>query len=437
MIINRILITGAVIMGSLLAPLAGQDLEAQFASARAAMQVEDYAGAAKILKGVVTANPTNAAAQFLLSQVAIKTGDLRTAQTSIAAALAEEGRNTQYREHADVVASISSAMTKARRLLDEGEIDDAINEYEKLLTEHPYFSSAHYSMGMAHKRNGSLRQAAKAFRAARDMVPDNTTYATALRKLVADQYNIANRLYKTRDWTAAIGGYMEAIDLESSFHPAYYMLAKSYKNDGDNIAALATLDKVLAIKPDYVKALIEKGSILYKESQLVKSEQAYRLAISADPKSDKAFVGLGTVIRTTDVKGAISAFESAIAISNKNSAAYENLGEIYSANENWTEAQMHLEKATKLKPKGYLPAWRLAVVYNNLQNYEQARLMAKKSTDLKKSFEYAWFEKGIAEKALGNRQAAIVAFRNAEKGRDTGIRKSAKYELSQLTSNGH
>ena len=40
----------------------------------------------------------------------------------------------------------------------------------------------------------------------------------------------------------------------------------------------------------------------------------------------------------------------------------------------------------------------------------------------------------LAEKALGNRLAAIEAFKNAERGRDAGIRRTARYELSLLES---
>ncbi|MFC1481497.1 tetratricopeptide repeat protein [Candidatus Neomarinimicrobiota bacterium] len=434
---SRNLIAGVVILGSMLAPLIGQDLEAQIATAKAAMEAEDWASAQVTWQAIVADNPANAEAHYLLSKTALQTGDLKTAQTSIAAALEEDGRNTEYREHADIIAAISSSMTKARRLLDENDPDGAIAEYEQLLTQHPYLASAQYAMGMAYKRTENLRQAAKAFRAARDLDPGNSNYSNALRNLVAEKYNSANRLYKNRNWGPAINAYLEAIDLEPTFHPAYYQLAKAQKYDGDNIAALATLDKILAFKPDYVNALVEKGDILVKEGQEAEAEQAYRLAISFDAGSDQAYVGLGSILRNTDENAAINAFESAIAANNKSSAAHEFLGEIYSGRENWTKAQAHLEKATQLKPKDYRTAWRLAVVYNSTQNYEQARLMAKKSTDIRKSFEYGWYEKGIAEKALGNRQAAIVAFRQAEKGRDSAIRKSAKYELAQLTSNGN
>ncbi len=430
------LVAGVVILASILAPVNGQELEAQFASARAAMQAEDWTGAQVIWQSIVTATPENGLAQFGLSQAALKSGDLKTAQMSIAAAVEVDARDEQYRAHAELISAISSSMTKARRLFDENDTEGAVAEYEQLLQRHPYVASAQHALGMAHKRNGDLRAAATAFRAASAVAPDNTTYTRASRNLVAEKYNSANNLYKRRDWASASRGYLEAIDIEPTFHPAYYMLAKAYSNDGDNMAALVTLHKVLVIKPDYVKALVEKGSVLVKEGQTAEAEKSYRMALNFDRDNDDAYVGLGTLLRETDMAAAIAAFTSAIAANAKNSTAHESLGEIYSEQENWSVAQKHLERATQLKPKSYLPAWRLSVVYNSQENFEQARLMAKKSTDLKKSFEYAWYQRGIAEKALGNKQAAIAAFKNAEKGRDSAVRKSAKYELDQLTSNG-
>ena len=164
------------------------------------------------------------------------------------------------------------------------------------------------------------------------------------------------------------------------------------------------------------------------------AEEVYRQALAVDPKADNAWVGLGAVLRADRTEEAVAAFETAIAVNPKNASANEHLGELYSEQEKWPEALSHLELAAKLRPKRHTTAWRLAVVYNQLGEHEKARLSAKRSTDINKNFEYAWYQKGIAEKALGNRLAAIEAFKNAERGRDAGIRRTARYELSLLES---
>lgn len=409
-----------------------QDLEARLSQAKAEMADGNWAQAELVLQAIIEDDENFAPAYFELSAVSLKRDNLKGAQANITKAIEKDPHNEEFRSKAERIASLSGGMSRARRAYDGFDFDNAIGEYEKVIGEFPAFASAHFGLGLALTKAGSPRLAADAFRQASRLNPESESYAKALYRLVAEEYNKGNRLYNSRDWKAALASYEQAIDLDPSFHKAYYRLAKCYKNMGDTEEALKTLDQVLKIKPNYTAAIVEKGNIFRTAAQFDQAEAAYRQAISYDPKADKAWVGLGAVLKSARPKEAEEAFQAAIAANPKSSNAHEYLGELYSEQERWEDALVPLGKAADLKRRDHRTAWRLAAAYNALERWEEAQQSAKRSTDLKRNFEYAWFEKGIAEKALGNRQAALEAFRNAEKGRDAAIRKSARYELDQL-----
>ncbi len=412
----------------------GQDLEQVLTKAREEISAKNYDSAREQLLLILQQNSTYAPAYFELSKIDILQDDLKGAQTNIKVAIDYAPRNEEYRAEAEKIAELSSTMSDARRSFDERDYMGAVARYEKVLENHPTFASAYYGMGMAFARDGNLRQAAEAFRQAQAYNPNDTRYSNALRKVVAVEYNEGNRLYKARDWEAAAAAYQEAYRLDPGFHQAYYRLARSYQNLGEIDSALKTLDRCIEIQADYIPAYVDKGNILSREGHSKEAEAVFRQALSIDPKSDKAWVGLGAVLRNEKPAEAIDAFKSALAVNPKSGDAAEYLGELYSEQEEWADARTYLEQAVRLKPKSHIVAWRSAHVYNALGEHEKARQMAKRSTSLRKTFEYGWYELGLAEKALGNRVAAIEAFKNALRGRDASIRKSSQYELKQLES---
>lgn len=414
--------------------VAAQDVGVLSRMAQEEISAKNWTVAEQHLQAILAKDAASAEAHHLMSIVALNRDNLKGAQQSIASALELDSRNEEFRAQADKIADLSRAMGQARRFYDERSYDDAVTQYERIIEDYPTFASAYYSMGLAFKMAGNLRKAAEAFRKATGHNSDDARYAMALRKLVADKYNEGNRLYKSRDYDGAAEAYQEAYGLDPGFYQAYYRLARSLKNLGDIDGALEALDHCLLIYPAYITAYVEKGNILRREGEDGAAEEVYRQALAVDPKADNAWVGLGAVLRADRTEEAVAAFETAIAVNPKNASANEYLGELYSEQEKWPEALSHLELAAKLRPKRHTTAWRLAVVYNQLGEHEKARLSAKRSTDINKNFEYAWYQKGIAEKALGNRLAAIEAFKNAERGRDAGIRRTARYELSLLES---
>ena len=65
-----------------------------------------------------------------------------------------------------------------------------------------------------------------------------------------------------------------------------------------------------------------------------------------------------------------------------------------------------------------------------IKNYSEAKTAAKACIDIKRKYAAAWYELGVAEKNLGNKAAAKIAFKEASK--DRKWKKSAQYEIKML-----
>ena len=87
---------------------------------------------------------------------------------------------------------------------------------------------------------------------------------------------------------------------------------------------------------------------------------------------------------------------------------------LYQNSEDYTKAIYYYEQAVEYDRRNYKVMTRLSSVYNSLNNYDSAKKYAKQSIRVKRSYPAAYFELGLAEKGLGNRIAAMDAFKIAK-----------------------
>ncbi len=412
--------------------VSGQSAGELYSEALEAISAGSYPAARQQLETAVALEPAFGPAYFELSKLCLLMDDIPAAQNNISQAISNDLSNQEYRDFAEVIRELTQTLNEGLRLYDQREYTEAISTYEGILENHPTLATAYYYMGLAYRMEGNVQQAAQAFRQAIANNPVDPRYSQALRGLVVDKYNEANRLFNARDYEGAAEVYQEAYELDPGFHQAHYRLAISWQNLGEPDSALVALNRVTEIQPDYLPAYIRRGDILRREGFPEEAREEYRRGIRVDPRADEAWLGLGATLRADSLDTAIDAFRRTLEINPESGDAAENLGEIFSEQERWEDAREYLERAAELKPDNHVTLWRLADVYYNLGEYQLARDYATRSTRINSSFEYAWYVLGRAEKALGNRVAARVAFENAANGRDASIRRSAEYELRLL-----
>ena len=123
-----------------------------------------------------------------------------------------------------------------------GQMDTAVNYYEKALDIKPDYAEAHNNLAITLQELNQLDAAVERYKKALTIKPD---YAEA-------HYNLGDTLHKLGQLDASVRSYEKAIAIKPDYAEAHNNLGNTLKRLGQLDAAVRSYKKALAIKPDYV-----------------------------------------------------------------------------------------------------------------------------------------------------------------------------------------
>jgi tetratricopeptide (TPR) repeat protein len=243
------------------------------------------------------------------------------------------------------------------------------------------------------------------------------TYATEAQPPSSELYKyLGLACWKSGDTDQARQAYHKAVEINPEDLGAWYELARLDRTEGRLEDASAHLDKLLALKPDYGLAMMEKvniyiaqkqpakavsfldeklrryeentelaaalheakGAVLISHKKYEESEAAFKKAVELHPALISAQMSLAEVyIEKKETPKAIDAYNEVVKNSPKFIPAYMALGGIFRAEGKQIEARKMYEKALEINPD-FAPA------ANNL-----AYLLLEQSEDLDRAFDLA------------------------------------------------
>ena len=276
----------------------------------------------------------------------------------------------------------------AELMMQEGKQDEAGKLVAEVLKENPRDNDALYIKG----KLALLKQdAPTAITAFSSIIRDQPDFVDAYLSL-AD----AHMLGKNQD--LAKENIQKAVELNPNSVKARLALAKYFIYTGDLDAASKKINEALKISPNDLDALQAKVEFLltkkdmkgvqvtlekmkaahpdnaigyYQLGQLYASQKKYDGAIrefeQAMEKSQDTFRSLTAIVNTNLAQGkpgmAISRLDAIIKKTPAHPFAHELLGEVYSTQKKYDEAQQSLRKAIEANPKWNVPYRNLANVY--------------------------------------------------------------------------
>jgi len=168
-------------------------------------------------------------------------------------------------------------------LLDQGQTEGAISQFQEAIRFKPDYADAHIDLGVAFLTQGQTDGAISQFREAIRLEPD---YAEAHMNL-----GIALRNQGRTD--EAINQYQEAIRLKADYAEAHYNLGVALLNQGQADKAISQFQEAIGLKADYAEAHNNLGAILLNQGQtgeaISQFQEAIRLkADYADAQSNLA-----------------------------------------------------------------------------------------------------------------------------------------------------
>ena len=252
-------------------------------------------------------------------------------------------------------------LERGKEFLNNGQLDEALNEFKKAIEIEPNLADAHNGLGVVYFNQGNLDAAITEYKEAIRIKPD---YAKAHNNFGVVYFNQGNL-------DAATAEYKEAIRIKPDYADAHYSLGLVYFNQGKLDDATAEYKEAIRIKPDYANAHYNLGLVYFNQGKLDDATAEYKEAIRIEPDyAHYAHYGLGLVYsHQGKLDAAIAEYKEAIRINPDYVEGHYGLGNVYFDQGNLNDAITEYEEAIRINPD-------YADAHNNLGNvyYNQGKL---------------------------------------------------------------
>ena len=391
----------------------------------------EYQKANQEFELAIKAYDANASLYYIGGQVAVRLDRLDDANKHFIKAIELDNKYEDYRLAQEKLAELKNALTRAKKTYDNGLINDAIIEYEKLTDTYSENAIVFYNLGRVYKINEEYDLAVHNYKKAGELNPFEGKYSIAITAIAQQMAKEGDTEYRRHEFETAIENYKQAIHFSPDYTTAYFKLARTYLKMKDYDNTRIILEQNLAVDAQQEQSEKMLGDVYRETGDYDKAIEHYNRAISINENYYKAHYSIGTLfLRKGQNEKARDALKISIKLEPNYSKAYGALGTAEQELGNIDSAIEYFIQAIKLDPGSYKIYYRLSSVYNLQKQYENAKTSAKDCLNIKRNYAPAYYELGIAEKALGNKVAATDAFEKAKK--DKNWRKSAQYELDML-----
>jgi Flp pilus assembly protein TadD len=137
-------------------------------------------------------------------------------------------------------AELKQLLDEGRRLLDMGDYNGAIDNYQRALTIQPRNASIHSGIGILYVKQGNLPAARTAFQRAVQLAPNNADYQYALGYINAN----------LGDYAKAKEAYRRTVQLNRRHFKGYMGLATVLTRLGENTNAMWAYQEAVKIDPN-------------------------------------------------------------------------------------------------------------------------------------------------------------------------------------------
>jgi tetratricopeptide (TPR) repeat protein len=320
----------------------------------------------------------------------------------------------------------------------EGQIDEAVSQYQEAIRLKPDYALAHYDLGTLLAKKGQTDEAISQFQEALRLKPDYAEaqnnlgnaldkngqidkalrqYQEAIRLKPDDALahnNLGNALDKKGQTDAAISQYQEAIRLKPDAAEAHYNLGNALDKKGQIDEAISHYQEALRLKPDYAEAHYNLGNALDRKGQIDEALRQYQEAIRLKPDDALAHNNLGNALdRKGQINEAISQFQEALRLKPDDAEAHYNLGNALARKGQIDEAIGQYHEAIRLEPDYADPHNNLGNALGMKGQISEAISQYQEAVRLKPDNAEAHYNLGIAFARKGQMDEAIRQFQEA------------------------
>jgi tetratricopeptide (TPR) repeat protein len=316
----------------------------------------------------------------------------------------------------DIKNYASSYFSLGNVYLKKGNLQGALQEYNKALEKDAYPVRVHLNKGIVFFKLGQFQEAEEEF----------------LRELEVDPqderaYNNLSVLYRLQgEYQKAIENAKESIQIKSYYPEAYINLTLAYKESGDLNNAREILDQALKIIPNFLYANFVLASLYQRQGKADSAISEYQKVASHRLQEKVVIYDLETLFAKEErtersIKanahynlGLIYAergdfnlaqinFLNAVDLNPDFAEAHANLGTLYDGLRRYPEALNQYEIAIYLDPENPVYHFNLGLVYAKINRLLEATLYFKKALEIDPGFTQAAEMLNLADSLLNTR----------------------------------
>jgi len=210
------------------------------------------------------------------------------------------------------------------------------------------------------------------------------------RKVLLSYKNHPDALFRYADLCRILSRFNDSeallrrlIGITQPNHQSYNQLAVVLGNQNKTKEAIDYFKKSIELKPDFIDAYINLGSMYFRLNKLKKAEITYKQASDLDPNHILLLNNLATLYkRYKNYKKAEELYRKALKINPNSAEVLSNLGDVYGQTMNLDKAEEVLLKAYSISPKTPEINANLAILYKKQSRYEESLAYAKQAYEI-------------------------------------------------------
>ncbi|MGA2991857.1 MAG: tetratricopeptide repeat protein, partial [Candidatus Korobacteraceae bacterium] len=186
--------------------------------------------------------------------------------------------------------------------------------------------------------------------------PEGQLYPVLLRLNLAELYRAANDVASAKRQVATAEQMVNQLQIDDTARAEFLRVRASIKTaDQDYKGAEKDLLDAGKLDPENLNINLQYAALLWKMDRKKESQEAYAEILRRDPRNRLAMEGLGYLARDVgDSKTAERYFSMYAREYPDDYAPYLELGDLYTATRDFTQAQLNYHKAHKLAPNNAL-----------------------------------------------------------------------------------
>jgi predicted Zn-dependent protease len=299
------------------------------------------------------------------------------------------------------------ALAEAQRLLDKGQLDEALKAANELAAKSPEPKGVERLRGKIYYSQAKFEEADQAF-----------------QKAIAADAGDRESIQLRGSTLFRMGKPAEAIPLLEHAHAnlpelnldGTYVLALCYLSVHRYDDSRKAFASMYGLPEDSAPAYLLLAKMLLRWQNAPAAQEMARKALAINPRIPLAHLVLGqAALGETNIDEALKEFEHEAAIDPMDGAVYDRLGDVYLQKNMYEKAQAVLNQAILLEPDATGPYILLGQVLLKRDNPVTAATYLKRAVQMDPGNQYSHYFLGQAYRAMGKKEEAMAEFQASEK----------------------